>query len=82
MSSISSKHREYLDNLRMVASGIFEYFNFVTPFTKVLKKSIKFFGLCQAFPDATEMISFDSLSKQILFQKEEPYPRLEIGLIS
>src|SRR4030042_807313 len=38
LSSISSKRLEYLDNLRMVASGIFLYFNFVTPFTSFGKK--------------------------------------------
>src|SRR4030042_6782442 len=37
-SSISSSRLEYLDNLLMVASGIFLYFNFVTPFTSFEKK--------------------------------------------
>jgi hypothetical protein len=37
-SSTPSKHLEYRDNLLIVASGILEYFNFVTPFTQKLKK--------------------------------------------
>jgi len=63
----------------MVASGIFVYFNFVTPFTKINKKFIKFCYLCQVFRDAGAMIPHKADG---VLKNEKPYPRLQIGPIS
>jgi hypothetical protein len=67
----------------MVASGILVYFNFVTPFTKVSKKFIKFYYLCQVFRDAGENELFQFPVKvDFVLKNKKPYPRLRIGLIS